>query len=90
MRLTVLALLLVALFGCATTRLPMVAVVVVTFDEEGAIATVASEDLRASDPLLAACAQMVGQLRTSIRGPSAGVGTVSFGCPVESLAARNH
>jgi hypothetical protein len=88
MRFTVLALLSLAFLGCATTRLPPVAVVVVTFDEQGAIASVASHDLAASDPLLAVCAQMVGQLRASIRGPSAGVGTVEFGCPVENLAHR--
>jgi hypothetical protein len=61
---------------------------VVTFDEAGAIADVSSHDLAASDPLLAECAQMCGQLRESIRGPSAGVGTVSFGCPVVNLRAR--
>jgi hypothetical protein len=88
MRLLVLALLSCALTSCATTRLPNMAVVIVTFDEAGTIASVSSDDLAARSPLLGACARMAGQLRLSIRGPDAGQGTVSFGCPVYSLAAR--
>jgi hypothetical protein len=75
---------LLALAGCATAR-PEIAVVVVTFDESGSIARVESDDLTAGDPRRQACALFVGEVRASMRGSSAGAGSVTFGCPLATF-----